>query len=74
MALLMGVREFLNTGEAFFSRDSLIELCKKYSVYDYSNFAKHMTKNKDLFLAKGDGWVLTVPGQEKAASVIKELA
>lgn len=74
LALLLGIKGLLETGEALISKDSLVELCKNYAAYDPTNFAKYMKKNKNLFLAKGDGWVLTMPGQDKAAEVIKELA
>lgn len=74
LALLLGAKELLNTGEATLSRDSLVELCKSYAAYDSKNFAKHMKSQKDLFLARDDAWALTMPGQDKAAEVIKELA
>lgn len=74
LALLIGVKELLETGEATISRELLIEACEKYAAYDASNFAANMKVRKNLLLPKGDGWVLTVPGQEQAAEVIKELA
>ena len=51
-----------------------MELCKKYDAYDSSNFAMHMKKQKSLFLAKGDNWSLTKPGEKRAGEVIKELS
>jgi hypothetical protein len=74
LALLLGIKELLNTGEAAVSKESLVEFCKNYAAHDVSNFAGNMKRSKDLFSTKGDGWVLTVPGQDKAAEVIKELA
>lgn len=74
LALLSGIKELLNTGEAVVSKDALIELCKNYAAYDPKNFAAHMKKQRDLFLPKDNAWALTMPGQEKAAEVIKELA
>lgn len=74
LALVLGVKGLLETGKAFTSRELLIATCKQYSAFDSSNFSGNMKKHKKLFLPEGDGWVLTVPGKEKAAEVIKELA
>ena len=74
LALLLGIKGLLETGESSISKESLIDICKRYSAYDAPNFAAHMKKQKNLFLRKGDRWSLTIPGQEKAAEVIKELA
>lgn len=74
LALLLGVKNLLETGVSAFSRVSLVELCEKYATFDSSNFAKHMNKKKNLLLSKGDGWVLTRPGENEAAELIKELA
>ena len=74
LALLLSVKELLNTGVATVSRESLTDACEKHAAYDSSNFATNMKRNINLLLPKGDGWVLTFPGQEQAAEVIKELA
>lgn len=74
LALLLGIKSLLETGEAVISKNSLVELCNNYAAYDHRHFMEYMQRNKDLFLSKDDTWVLTVPGQERAAEVIKELA
>ncbi len=74
LALLLGMKSLLETSEPTVAKDSLVELCRQYSAYDSPNFASNMKKNKQLFLTKGNGWVLTVPGQQEASKVIKELA
>ena len=74
LALLLGITKILNTGEATIPKDELMELCKTYSAYDQSNFAAHMKNRKDLFLAKGNDWTLTMPGRDEAAKTIKELS
>lgn len=74
LALLLGVKALLETGEAIISKESLIDACETYATYDSSNFAGNMKRNKNLFLTTDDAWTLTVPGQERAAEVIKELA
>lgn len=74
LALLLGVQQLLDHNEAIVPRDNLVNLCKQYSAHDPSNFATYMRTNKSLFLPKGNGWTLTVPGQQKAAELIKELA
>jgi hypothetical protein len=74
LALLVGAKALLETSEAAISRDSLVEFCKTYAAYDSKNFKGNMKKQKDLFLPRDDDWVLTTPGQAKAAEVIKELA
>lgn len=74
LALLLGVKRLLESGEPAISKDSLVELCREYSAYDSTNFALHMKNARNLLFPKGDGWVLTVPGKEAAAEVIRELA
>ena len=74
LALLEGIKELLTGGVATIVRDDLIELCKKYYAYDSSNFAAHMKKQKSLFLARGDNWSLTKPGEKRAAEVVKDLS
>ncbi len=74
LALLLGVKSLLETGVSVFSKSSLVDLCKEHSAYDRRNFALHMKKNKNLLLPKDNGWSLTVPGQQRATEVIKELA
>lgn len=74
LALLLGIKSLLETGQANVSRESLISTCEQYSAYDRGNFATTMKNRKNLFLAKGDGWTLTVPGQSEAANTVKELA
>ena len=74
LALLEGIKELLTGGVATIVKDDLIELCKKYDAYDSSNFASHMKKQKSLFLARGDNWSLTKPGEKRAAEVVKDLS
>ncbi|MFC1942621.1 hypothetical protein ACFLWU_05335 [Chloroflexota bacterium] len=74
LGLLLGVKNLLESNEAFVSKEELMEACKQYSCYDASNFSSYMKKNKNVFLSKGNGWALTVPGQQKAAEAIKDLA
>ncbi len=74
LALLEGVKELLESGEFTITKENLVEMCKKYDAYDSPNFATNMKKQKSLFLAKGDNWVLTKPGEKRAGEVIKELS
>ena len=74
LGLLLGTKNLLETGEASIPKDMLIDICKKYNAYDSGNFSTYMKQNKNLFLARGKGWILTIPGQEQAAKIIKELA
>ena len=75
LALLLGVIGLLQNNKATIAKDSLMSMCKQYAAFDPSNFASYMRANKNWFLATGhDGWVLTVPGQERAAEVVKQLA
>ena len=75
LALLLGIKNLLETGtEAVVGRTELIEICKKYSAYGAANFSTHMKSHRQFFLEKSGGWTLTVPGQQKAAELIKELA
>jgi len=74
LALLLGVKGFLETGVPTVEKSQLVELCKQHAAYDSPNFSTHMRKQKNLFLSKGKDWALTKPGESKAAEVIKELA
>ena len=74
LALLLGIKGLLETGEPYLSKDSLIELCREHDAFDATNFSKHMKRNKRWLVPKGEGWNLTVPGKKQAATVIKQLA
>ena len=74
LALLLGAQQLLAGSEPAIAKDRLIDICKRYAAYDASNFASTMKKPRDLFLPRGKDWLLTVPGQEQAAQVIKQLA
>lgn len=74
LALLLGVKNMLETGSPDIPKGILIDMCKRYASHDSANFSSIMKKQKNIFLSKGKDWVLTIPGQEKAAEVIKDLA
>jgi len=74
LALLLGIGGLLTEGSPVFSKDRLIEVCREYGAYDAPNFASHMKKQRDMFIAQGNEWSLTVPAQQRAAEAIKELA
>ncbi len=74
LALLLGVGGLLAGGLPVFSKERLIEVCREYGAYDGPNFASHMKKQRDMFIAQGNDWSLTVPAQQRAAEAIKELA
>jgi len=77
LALLLGVKALLEggeSGEGIIEKGQLVELCKQYAAYDSANFTTYMRRNKNLFLPKGNNWILTKPGQKQAAEVIKELS
>jgi hypothetical protein len=74
LALLLGIKGLLETGAPTIEKGQLIELCKQHAAYDSANFSAHMKNQKNLFLPKGNNWVLTKPGESQAAEVIKELS
>ena len=74
LALLLGVGSLLVGGQPQFSKERLIEACREYGAYDAPNFASHMKKQRDMFIAQGNQWSLTVPAQQRAAEAIKQLA
>ena len=74
LALLLGAQDGMSGSEPLVRKDTLIEACKQYSAYDISNFSSNMKSRRNFFLARGNDWVLTVPGREQAAILIKELA
>jgi len=73
LALLLGVAGLLAVGQPVFSKEKLIQVCREYGAYDGPNFASHMKKQRDMFISQGNEWSLTVPAQQRAAEVIKEL-
>ena len=73
LALLLGVGGLLAGGQPVFSKERLIQVCREYGAYDAPNFASHMKKQRDMFIAQGNEWSLTVPAQQRAAEAIKEL-
>jgi len=73
LALLLGIKNLFETGAADIQKDMLVDTCKNYACHDPKNFSTNMKKQRNLFLPKGDGWTLTMPGREKAAEIIKEL-
>ena len=73
LALLLGVGGLLAGGQAMFSKERLIDVCREYGAYDGPNFASHMKKRRDMFIAQGNDWSLTVPAQQLAAVAIKDL-
>ncbi len=73
LALLLGVGGLLAGGQPVFTKERLIEVCREYGAYDGPNFASHMKRQRDMFIAQGNEWSLTVPAQQRAAEAIKEL-
>jgi hypothetical protein len=76
LALILGIKNLLETGTPSVPKDALIELCESHAAYDAGNFSAYMKKPycRSWFILKGDAWTLTHPGQDKAAEVIKEVA
>lgn len=74
LALLLGVVGLLERNEPAVSREALVGACEQYAAYGAANFAAHMRRNRNLFLPRGDGWILTVPGKDRAAEIVRELA
>ena len=74
LALLLGVAGLLAGGQPVFAKEKLIDVCREYGAYDGPNFASHMKRQRDMFIAQGNEWSLTVPAQQRAAEAIKELA
>lgn len=74
LALLLGVVGLLERNEPAISRENLVGACEQYAAYDSANFAVHMRRNKNLFLPRSEGWILTVPGKDRAAEIVRELA
>ncbi|PKB71200.1 MAG: hypothetical protein BZY87_06600 [SAR202 cluster bacterium Io17-Chloro-G6] len=73
LALLLGIAGLLAGRQPVFSKEKLIEVCREYGAYDGPNFASHMRRQRDMFIAQGNDWSLTVPAQQRAAEAIKEL-
>lgn len=75
LALLIGLKNLLQSGTPIIFKDELMNMCRQYAAFDSHNFAVNMKSRKNIFLQKGrDQWELTRPGQQKAAEVLKELS
>ncbi|HDG97159.1 MAG TPA: hypothetical protein ENG73_03145 [Desulfobacterales bacterium] len=78
LAALVSIRHAYKNGEFFIPREELIEECKKFGIYDQTNFSKHMKRTKfagsAVFIKEGDDWKVSRPGEGWIAETIKKLS
>jgi hypothetical protein len=73
--LLVAVQSFLATDELRFSDGDAVALCKRVGCYDKANHAVTRGTFGNRFSgSKETGYVLTTPGLEQAANLIKAMA
>ena len=73
LALLSGIADKHSGGRGLIARTTLVDYCKNHAAYDSANFSATMKRQKDLFIDADGGWMLTIPGEERALEVIEEL-
>ena len=72
--VISGVTKFLLDGIGTFDDKDARDLCKNLGCYDVNNHGTYMKNiGKVVTGSKSKGWTLTVPGLNKAASLIKEM-
>jgi hypothetical protein len=73
--LLAGARNFLATDEPRFADVEAVAECKRTGCYDMANHANTRTKfGNRISGSKSGGYVLTSPGLDQVAAVIREIA
>lgn len=70
--LLVGVISFLKNGEAKFKDEEARALCTTMSCLNNTNHAKYVASARGWIVgSKKDGWVLTVPGLNEVANLLR---
>ncbi len=72
--LLMGLAEYLKTGNGSFEDKAARSLCEKFGCYDSTNHAKALKFGNELTGSVSRGWTITGPGLKQAASLVAELS
>ena len=69
-----GVQKLLSEGSLSFDDKEARTLCENLGCYNQANHSVYLKSIGNLITgSKSKGWTLTVPGQKKAALIIKEL-
>lgn len=72
--IMVGLAQFLLTGDAKFDDNSARELCQKFGVYDSTNHTKCMKGGNEFTGNSNKGWTLTAPGLKAAAGLVTSMA
>lgn len=73
LALLLGMKNKMETGTPLIPREELSQICPQYGALEI-NIKRNINRRRDLFIEKGDTWKLTILGEQKAREIIEELA
>jgi hypothetical protein len=72
--VLAGLGAFLATASWTFDDRSARSLCERYACYDQANHSATIKGRGNEFTGtKEGGWTLTMPGQKRAAALVKEI-
>ena len=71
--LLMGVAQFLASGEAKFDDKMGRGICETFGFYDSTNHAKFFKAGNEFSGSREKGWVLTAPGLKAAARLVLQI-
>jgi len=71
--VLSGIAQLLAHGETKFDDKSARDVCESGGFFDTTNHAKYL-KCSEFTGSREKGWVLTAPGMNLGASLIKQLS
>jgi hypothetical protein len=70
--VLVGIANFLRTGDQKFDDTDARSLCERFGIYDSTNHSKYMKGGNEFTGSREKGWTLTMPGLKVGANLVKE--
>lgn len=70
--VLLGLSNYLATGDATLDDRAGRALCERFGIYDHTNHSKAFKGGNELTGSSKNGWVVTVPGLKHGAMLVKQ--
>jgi hypothetical protein len=70
--VLVGIANFIRTGDQKFDDADARSLCERFGIYDSTNHSKYMKGGNEFTGSREKGWTLTMPGLKVGANLVKE--